>query len=413
MSRDPSLAVRRLARLAVGLVAVSLGTTAASADDGKAPGASKIKLADYQAIYDRILSELDHGRRPAEAEQLKTLLFGSLGDRRSGWYDAGRSRYDWAWMTARFDANRDGQVVRNEFPGSDLTWSRIDRDADGLITADDMDWSPSSDWARQEFKTWKLFLAMDADGDGELTSGEWAGFFDRSNSAHGTVDINAFRALLDPPSGGGAARPVEGSGRRAKRLESVVSGDIASLGAGLQVGDEAPDFTLSPQAGGPPVSLSGLRGAGPVVLCFGSYTCPPYRTLFRGVERLHESYKDRVTFLGVYIREAHPTDGLVNPTNRRIGIAIEQPKNRGERLAVVGKFCAAVKPSFPILVDEMDDRVARAYQGTPNRLYLIDRTGRIVYRSGQGPRGFKPDELGQSIELLLFDDQAPAEPARP
>jgi hypothetical protein len=34
----------------------------------------------------------------------------------------------------------------------------------------------------------------------------------------------------------------------------------------------APDFTLTPLRGGPPVHLASLRGVRPVVLVFGSYT---------------------------------------------------------------------------------------------------------------------------------------------
>ncbi len=34
----------------------------------------------------------------------------------------------------------------------------------------------------------------------------------------------------------------------------------------------APDFTLAPLRGGPPVHLASLRGVRPVVLVFGSYT---------------------------------------------------------------------------------------------------------------------------------------------
>ena len=36
-----------------------------------------------------------------------------------------------------------------------------------------------------------------------------------------------------------------------------------------------------------------------------------------------------------------------------------------------------------------------------DRLYLVGRDGRIAYRGGEGPFGFKPNELGAAIEHHL------------
>jgi alkylhydroperoxidase family enzyme len=52
----------------------------------------------------------------------------------------------------------------------------------------------------------------------------------------------------------------------------------------------------------------------------------------------------------------------------------------------------------------MDDRVGHAYSGMPDRLYLIDRDGRVAYQGGRGPFGFKPGELEQSLVMLLLDE---------
>lgn len=384
----------------------SLLSTSLSADEPAPQEPGRSDLSRYQAVYDRIQKDLASGRRTEEADRLAAVLFGSLNDPQSAWYGPGRSRYDWVWLAARFDVDRDGRVEREEFPGPDRTWARIDRDRDGVATAADMDWSPGSEGSRKELEAWRQFLAMDGNGDGELTTEEWAAYFGRRGGGRDRVDFEGFRALLDPSAGGARPGRSEGPARRAQRIEGVLSGDLGMLGVGPEVGSEAPDFTLRPRDGGPPVTLASFRGARPVVLSFGSYTCPPYRGMFRGVERLHADHGDRVAFLGIYIREAHPTDGLVNPANERLGIEVKQPTSLEERLAVAGTFCEVVRPGFPVLIDTMDDRVGRLYQGSPNRLYLIDREGRIAYKSGQGPRGFKPEELGQAIELMLFDEDA-------
>jgi Iodothyronine deiodinase len=53
---------------------------------------------------------------------------------------------------------------------------------------------------------------------------------------------------------------------------------------------------------------------------------------------------------------------------------------------------------MPVLIDGLDDAVARAYGAWPDRLYLIGRDGRIAFQGGEGPFGFKPDELEAAIE---------------
>jgi hypothetical protein len=58
---------------------------------------------------------------------------------------------------------------------------------------------------------------------------------------------------------------------------------------------------------------------------------------------------------------------------------------------------------MPLLVDEIDDRVGHLYSGMPDRLYVIDRHGRVAYKGGRGPFGFKPGEMAQALNLLLLD----------
>ena len=53
----------------------------------------------------------------------------------------------------------------------------------------------------------------------------------------------------------------------------------------------------------------------------------------------------------------------------------------------------------------IDDRVGHAYSGMPDRLYLIDREGKVAYKGGRGPFGFKPAELEQSLVMLLIDHE--------
>jgi hypothetical protein len=120
---------------------------------------------------------------------------------------------------------------------------------------------------------------------------------------------------------------------------------------------------------------------------------------------MKKRYGDRVEFLAVYVREAHPTDGWREPWNDKVGISFAQPKTTLERVGVATKCSAALKMSMPLLVDEIDDRVGHAYSGMPDRLYVIGRDGRVVYRGGRGPFGFLPREMEQALLMCLLDEQ--------
>lgn len=90
--------------------------------------------------------------------------------------------------------------------------------------------------------------------------------------------------------------------------------------------------------------------------------------------------------------------------NDQFGIAVPQPRTAAERTDVARRCCAALEMTMPLLVDTLDDRVGHAYSGMPDRLYLIDRAGRVAYKGGRGPFGFKPGELEQALLLLLLEE---------
>jgi hypothetical protein len=106
----------------------------------------------------------------------------------------------------------------------------------------------------------------------------------------------------------------------------------------------------------------------------------------------------------VYVREAHPTDGWRLESNDRASIAPAQPRDKAGRTAVVSQCCNRLEMNMPVLVDEIDDRVGIAYSGMPDRLYVIDRVGRVAYKGGRGPFGYKPGEMEQSLVMLLLDE---------
>lgn len=119
---------------------------------------------------------------------------------------------------------------------------------------------------------------------------------------------------------------------------------------------------------------------------------------------MYARFKDRVDFYAVYIREAHPSDGWSMESNERVGIKVAQPKSSGERTQAASLCCSALDMAIPLLVDTMDDAVGQAFSGFPDRLYLIDRSGRVAYKGGRGPFGYKPRELEQTLAMMLIDE---------
>jgi Iodothyronine deiodinase len=124
------------------------------------------------------------------------------------------------------------------------------------------------------------------------------------------------------------------------------------------------------------------------------------------LEELWRRYRDEVAFFVVYIREAHPEDGWVLSANREQEIALADPTTLDERAAAAEACVLRLRTRIPVLLDDVDDAVALAYGGWPDRLYLIGRDGRIAFQGEEGPFGFKPEELAQAIEAELVRGKA-------
>ena len=92
-------------------------------------------------------------------------------------------------------------------------------------------------------------------------------------------------------------------------------------------------------------------------------------------------------------------------SNDRAGVIVPQPRSLDERNAVASRCCAALEISMPLLVDDLDDRVDEAYAAFPDRLYVIDRAGKVAYKGGRGPFGFDPREMETALILTLLEEE--------
>jgi iodothyronine deiodinase-like protein len=111
------------------------------------------------------------------------------------------------------------------------------------------------------------------------------------------------------------------------------------------------------------------------------------------VVKIYNDYKDRVDFLTVYVREAHPTDEWQMKSNVKEDVCYAQPKTLEQRVAIANDFVRRQKYPLPFGIDDMTNAADLAYSAWPERFYIIDEHGRIAYAGGMGPFKYNPDEV--------------------
>jgi hypothetical protein len=126
---------------------------------------------------------------------------------------------------------------------------------------------------------------------------------------------------------------------------------------------------------------------------------------------LYSQYHNRVQFIVIYIREAHPVDGWwlgedsaqqqLIEKGYEVVTDVYDPKTIEERQVVARRCEVNLQYDIHTYVDDMDDTVSKAYAARPTRLYLIGSNGRVSYAGGLGPFGFKPEELKAAIDEYL------------
>jgi hypothetical protein len=108
-----------------------------------------------------------------------------------------------------------------------------------------------------------------------------------------------------------------------------------------------------------------------------------------------------VAFYVVYIEEAHAIDAWQDDDNIKARIFLHSTRTLSERCSVAGTCLAKLGIEFPAVVDDLANSTERAYTAWPDRLYVIDRDGRLAYKSKPGPWGFKPQEVSQALGRLF------------
>ena len=103
----------------------------------------------------------------------------------------------------------------------------------------------------------------------------------------------------------------------------------------------------------------------------------------------------------VYITEAHPSDVWQMQSNVRDKVVFASPRSEEERASVAGTCVRKLGIEIPAVLDEFGNSTESAYTAWPDRLYLIDRNGKVAYKSKPGPFGFKPDDLAAALRKAV------------
>jgi hypothetical protein len=99
--------------------------------------------------------------------------------------------------------------------------------------------------------------------------------------------------------------------------------------------------------------------------------------------------------------EAHASDVWQMPSNVAQNVVFASPRNEGERTAVADSCVRKLHIEIPALLDNFSNTTEAAYTGWPDRLYVIDRNGRVAYKSSPGPFGFHPQQLESTLSRLI------------
>lgn len=89
------------------------------------------------------------------------------------------------------------------------------------------------------------------------------------------------------------------------------------------------------------------------------------------------------------------------PDNNAEGVCYAQPRDLNQRIGIAKDFVKRFNFSLPMAVDTMTNEANDCYAAWPERLYIIDKNGIIVYKGGLGPFGYHPQEVRYWFENNL------------
>lgn len=150
-------------------------------------------------------------------------------------------------------------------------------------------------------------------------------------------------------------------------IRQILLDDMAFRG-GPRPGEPMPDFDILTTDDGR-LQKHDFIGRRPLLLTCTSITCPMAATMGSGLRRLHAEFGDRIDFVTLYVREAHP------------GERYPQPETLAQKIAHARAYQEPESFPWPIAVDDIDGDLHQALDPRPNAAYLMDLQGNVAFRA--------------------------------
>ena len=131
------------------IMATVLVTPSLSAEDATSampvgPELTKVSVEEIEKAY--------NGKTPPEAIRMYlAIVRGSRMGPGEGWFGPANQRYTWDWLSQRYGVVAHEGVRADKFAGTPAWFFRLDRDHDGQITGQDLDWSERNPWVQNSY----------------------------------------------------------------------------------------------------------------------------------------------------------------------------------------------------------------------------------------------------------------------
>jgi type I thyroxine 5'-deiodinase len=87
-------------------------------------------------------------------------------------------------------------------------------------------------------------------------------------------------------------------------------------------------------------------------------------------------------------------------SNRQEKLVFNQPVSFDQRQDLARVLVDRLKYRVPLAIDDMDGRAEKAFAAWPERIYILEKGGRVLYKGGMGPFGFHPEEAEEHLARL-------------
>ena len=158
-------------------------------------------------------------------------------------------------------------------------------------------------------------------------------------------------------------------GYRYKRFTtSLLFRDLRFAKDAAGPGDSFPSFELVTTNGDRLVNHDVFHEK-PVLIIFGSMTCPMTASAAPSVQELYDDFGGRVEFIMLYVREAHPGENYT------------QSETMEEKLESARALKEFYDIQWTVAADNLDGDLHRALDPKPNAAFLLNSSGVILFRS--------------------------------